>query len=225
MKNMRNTKKSIFLTIKAVLALTLAISLWGAGTTVQAAAPATLSYGQSGPDVPDLQYRLMTLGYFDQNLTSYYGSVTRHSVLLFQRNYGLKADGIAGPDTWKMLKKVSVNRQELDLLARIIYAESRGEPYVGQVAVGAVVMNRLAASDYPDTVKGVIEQSGAFTAVDDGQYRLKPDTTAYKAALDAVRGFDPTNGAMYYFNPDTATSAWIWTRKQTGKIGRHIFAV
>ncbi|MGO4376180.1 cell wall hydrolase, partial [Paenibacillus sp. MCAF20] len=127
--------------------------------------------------------------------------------------------------TWETLKKVSVNQKELDLLARIIYAESRGEPYKGQIAVGAVVMNRVAASDFPNTVQGVIEQPGAFTAVDDGQYYMKPDSTAYKAALEAIRGNDPTNGALYYFNPDTATSKWIWSRQQTLKIGRHIFAV
>ncbi|MDQ6418046.1 spore cortex-lytic enzyme [Paenibacillus sp. LHD-117] len=208
-----------------MFAVLLALTL---GTVLQpasAAGPATLTYGSKGTDVPDLQYRLKTLGYFNEQLTSYYGAVTRHSVLLFQRDYGLRADGIAGPATWEMLKKVSVNRNELDLLARIIYGEARGEPYEGQVAVGAVVMNRLASPSFPNTVKGVIEQPRAFTAVDDGQYYMKPDATAYRAALEAVRGYDPTGGALYYFNPDTATSSWIWSRKQVGKIGRHIFAV
>ncbi|GBG07920.1 spore cortex-lytic protein [Paenibacillus agaridevorans] len=213
------------LRIGAMVAVLFALTLGTVMQPASAAAPATLQYGSTGADVPDLQYRLKTLGYFNEGLTSYYGGVTRHSVLLFQRDYGLKADGIAGPATWKMLKKVSVNRHELDLLARIIYGEARGEPYAGQVAVGAVVMNRVAHASFPDTVKDVIEQPRAFTAVDDGQYYMKPDTTAYKAALDAVRGYDPSGGALYYFNPDTATSSWIWSRKQIGKIGRHIFAV
>ncbi|MNZ79203.1 Spore cortex-lytic enzyme precursor [compost metagenome] len=193
--------------------------------TAEAAAPATLKAGSSGADVPDLQFRLKTLGYFSNDVTSYFGSSTLESLIRFQKDYGLAADGIAGTKTWSALKKVSVNQHELDLLARIIYAEARGESYKGQVAVGAVVMNRLASDDFPNTIKGVIEQPLAFTAVDDGQYYLVPDATAYQAALDAVRGYDPTNGAIYYFNPDTATSDWIWSRKQTMKIGRHIFAV
>lgn len=214
-----------FFQIGAMVAVLLALTLGTALQPISAAAPSTLKYGSSNADVPDLQYRLKTLGYFNEGLTSYYGAVTRHSVLLFQQDYGLKADGIAGPATWDMLKKVSVNRNELDLLARIIYGEARGEPYTGQVAVGAVVMNRLADNGFPNTVKGVIEQRRAFTAVDDGQYYMTPDTMAYRAALDAVRGYDPSGGALYYFNPDTATSSWIWSRKQIGKIGRHIFAV
>jgi N-acetylmuramoyl-L-alanine amidase len=211
--------------IGAMVAVLLALTLGTVVQPVSAAAPTTLKYGTTSADVPDLQYRLKTLGYFNVGLTSYFGAVTRHSVLLFQRDYGLAADGIVGPATWDMLKKVSVNRNELDLLARIIYGEARGESYEGQVAVGAVVMNRLAHDGFPDTVKGVIEQPRAFTAVDDGQYYMLPDTTAYRAALDAVRGYDPSGGALYYFNPDTATSSWIWSRKQIGKIGRHIFAV
>ncbi|MFC4777765.1 spore cortex-lytic enzyme [Paenibacillus sp. GCM10023252] len=190
-----------------------------------AAAPATLQYGSTSGDVMDLQYRLKTLGYFDATLTLYYGSVTQDAVIRFQHDYGLAKDGVAGPATHAALHKSSVNQAELDMLAKIIYSEARGEPYKGQVAVGAVVMNRLADANFPDTVKGVIMQPRAFTAVDDGQYNLTPDSTAYRAALDAVAGYDPTNGAIYYFNPETATSKWIWSRKQTGKIGRHIFAV
>ncbi|NIK76705.1 N-acetylmuramoyl-L-alanine amidase [Paenibacillus castaneae] len=190
-----------------------------------AAAPATLQVGSTGVDVPDLQYRLKTLGYFSTDVTEYFGTKTLNSLTRFQKEYGLKPDGIAGEQTWKTLKQVSVNEHELNLLARIIYAEARGESFKGQVAVGAVVMNRVAADGFPDTVRGVIEQPRAFTAVDDGQYQLKPDQSAYQAAIEAVRGNDPTNGAIYYFNPDTATSKWIWSRKQVGKIGHHIFAV
>ncbi|MCK9862477.1 cell wall hydrolase [Paenibacillus sp. ATY16] len=192
----------------------------------KAAAPATLSYGSYGPDVPDLQFRLKTMGYFDNSaITTFYGKMTEEAVRKFQADYGLKPDGVAEEKTWTELKKVSANQEELDLLARIVYAEARGESYKGQVAVAAVVLNRLDADGFPKTIKGVIEQSGAFTAVDDGQYKLKPDSTAYKAALDALGGNDPSQGALYYFNPKTATSKWIWSRKQIVHIGNHIFAV
>ncbi|MGO4544747.1 cell wall hydrolase [Paenibacillus sp. 2TAB23] len=190
-----------------------------------AAQPATLKIGSSGSDVPDLQYRLKTIGYFNKDVTTYFGTTTLQSLKRFQKEYGLAADGIAGKRTWETLKKVSVNKSELDLLARIIYAEARGESYKGQVAVGAVVMNRLGSSSFPNSIKEVIEQPQAFTAVDDGQYKLTPNKLAYQAAQEAVKGYDPTNGALYYFNPETATSDWIWSRKQTLKIGRHIFAI
>ncbi|MBD3918464.1 cell wall hydrolase [Paenibacillus sp. PR3] len=191
-----------------------------------AASPSTLSYGTTSLDVPDLQFRLKVLGYFNNpTVTTYYGSMTQDAVERFQADFGLTSDGVAGSKTWSLLKKVSVNKEELDLLARIIYAEARGESYKGQVAVGAVVMNRVQASGFPNTVRDVILQSGAFTAVDDGQFNLTPDSTAYQAATDAVRGVDPTGNALYYFNPNTATSSWIWSRKQTVKIGNHIFAV
>ncbi|MCR2802840.1 cell wall hydrolase [Paenibacillus soyae] len=216
-------KKWITLTIAAAILTSTA-----AGATAQtahAAEPETIRYGSISRDVPDLQYRLKTLGYFETGVTSYFGSATQQSLVQFQKDYGIAADGIAGRQTWAMLKKVSVNKAELDMLAKIIHAEARGESYKGKVAVGAVVMNRLASSNFPDSVKAIIEERNAFTAVADGQYGLTPDKEAYFAALDAVRGYDPTNGALYYFNPETATSSWIWSRQQTTKIGRHIFAV
>lgn len=193
---------------------------------VQAAAPATLRYSDSGIDVPDLQFRLQTLGYFNNEaLTSFYGKLTEDAVERFQRDYGLKVDGVTGEKTWTALKKVSVNQRELNLLARIVHAEARGESYEGQVAVAAVVLNRMNNAGFPDTVEGVIEQPGAFTAVDDGQYELTPDSESYHAAQDALRGADPSHGALYYFNPETATSKWIWSRKQIIQIDKHIFAI
>ncbi|WP_168122706.1 cell wall hydrolase [Paenibacillus sp. HB172176] len=217
-------KKKIWQALIAFSLITALVTT-APSTAVYAASSSTLSYGSYDGDVPDLQFRLKTLAYFNADVTSFFGEVTRYSVLLFQQDYGLTVDGIAGPETWAALKKASVNQHELDLLARIIYGEARGEIYEGQVAVGAVVMNRLASAHFPNSVQGVIEQPGAFTAVSDGQYNKVPDETAYRAALDAVAGYDPTDGALYYFNPETATSSWIWTRKQTGKIGHHIFAV
>ncbi len=183
-----------------------------------------LHQGSKSGDVWDLQYRLNIIGYYQGRLDGVYGKQTTNAVRRFQYDYGLKVDGVVGPATWAALHKVSVNQQELSMLARLVYGESRGEPYVGQVGVAAVVMNRLQSPLFPTSIRNIIFQPGAFTALDDGQYWLTPDQTAYKAAWEAVRGFDPTYGALYYFNPDTATSAWIWSRPQTVKIGKHIFA-
>ncbi|MFH5186893.1 spore cortex-lytic enzyme [Paenibacillus sp. TAB 01] len=208
-----------------VLVIALVLCIMNiAGPNESAKAAALLKPGSSGGDVWDLQFRLKVMGYYTQPLDGKFGINTAQAVSQFQKNYGIKADGYAGDDTWALLKKYSLNRSELDMLAKIIYSEARGEPYEGQVAVGAVVMNRIQSGQFPNTIEGVIFQKGAFTAVDDGQYWLTPDSTAYKAAEDAVRGWDPTSNSLYYFNPDTATSSWIWSRPQTVQIGRHIFA-
>ncbi|CAJ1001774.1 N-acetylmuramoyl-L-alanine amidase [Brevibacillus aydinogluensis] len=204
------------------LLLTLVVALLM--TAAPASAAPLLKQGSKGGDVWDLQYRLQVLGYYQQPLDGKFGPHTRQAVKQFQRNYGLVADGIAGRNTWRTLKKVSVNREEMILLARLVHAEARGEPYVGQVAVAAVVMNRLQSPQFPHTIKGIIFEPYAFTAVDDGQFWLAPNQTAYRAAYDAVRGWDPSGGALYYFNPATATSRWIWSRPQIKRIGQHIFA-
>nr|WP_256721733.1 spore cortex-lytic enzyme [Paenibacillus odorifer] len=189
-----------------------------------ASAAPVLTVGSSSGDVWDLQYRLKTLNFYTQPLDGVYGAQTKAAVAKFQKAYGLSVDGVTGTKTWNALKKYTLNIEEMDILAKVIYSESRGEPYKGQVAVGAVVMNRIQSSQFPNNIKNVVFQKGAFTAVSDGQYWLTPNRTAYLAALDAVRGWDPTNNSIYYFNPDTATSAWIWTRPQNLKIGKHIFA-
>lgn len=213
---MKSARMFAFLLVLAMAATLLA--------PVPAQAAVTLKKGSEGGDVWDLQYRLKTLGYYGIPLDGKFGDHTLKAVRRYQANYGLPVDGIVGPKTWASLKKFTLNRAEMDMMARIIYSEARGEPYIGQVAVGAVVMNRIRSPQFPDTIAGVIFQPGAFTAVDDGQYWLTPGKTAYLAAWDAVRGWDPTGGSLYYFNPDTATSAWIWSRPQTVKIGNHIFA-
>lgn len=187
------------------------------------AAP-VLSRGANSGDVWDLQYRLQLLGYYPNALDGIYGDGTARAVRQFQRDYGLSADGVAGPVTWAKLKKHSVNAKEMELLARLVYSEARGESYTGQVAVAAVVMNRLQSGGFPQTIEGVIFEPLAFTAVDDGQFWLTPNKMAYQAAWDAARGWDPTGEALYYFNPDTATSKWIWSRPQIKQIGSHIFA-
>lgn len=208
---------------KKLLAFMLVILCFSIAAPAEAAAP-TLQYGSQNGDVWDLQFRLQILGYYHQPLDGKFGYYTNTAVRQFQRDYGVGVDGIVGPKTWQALKRVSVNADELTMLARIVNGEARGEPYAGKVAVAAVVLNRLQSSQFPNSIAGVIFQPGAFTAVDDGQYWLEPDASAYAAAWEAVQGWDPSNGALYYFNPATATSSWIWSRPQTARIGNHIFA-
>ncbi|MED1914215.1 spore cortex-lytic enzyme [Brevibacillus sp. NPDC058079] len=181
--------------------------------------------GSVNGDVWDLQYRLQMLGYYNGKVDGIYGANTTKAVRQFQKAYGLQIDGITGPHTWRVLKKVSVNKAEMQMLAQLVYSEARGEPYEGQVAVAAVALNRIQSKKFPNTLAGVIFEPLAFTAVDDGQFWMTPNKTAYRAAWDAVRGWDPTKNSLYYFNPVTATSKWIWSRTQVKKIGKHIFAI
>jgi N-acetylmuramoyl-L-alanine amidase len=184
-----------------------------------------LKLGSEGQDIPDLQFRLQSIGYYNLPIDKNFGSATRSAVQRFQKNNGIQSDGVVGPRTWAKLKKLSVNKKELSMLARVIYAEARGEEYKGQVAVGAVVMNRLQSSKFPNTVKEVIMEPNAFSAVKDGQYWLIPNQTAFKAAKAAVKGIDPTGNALFYFNPVISKSAWFKTRTATKKIGNHLFTL
>lgn len=188
-------------------------------------------YGSSGNEVTQIQTKLKRWGYYNGSIDGIYGSKTVAAVKWFQSKNGLTADGIAGPATLAAMGITSsggsgsgsVNNNDLNLLAHLIYAESRGEPYKGQVAVGAVVLNRVKSSSFPNSVAGVIYQKGAFSVVDDGQINLSPNTTAINAARDAMNGWDPTSGCIYYFNPATATSKWIWSRPHVITIGKHRF--
>ncbi|WP_425456422.1 spore cortex-lytic enzyme [Cohnella pontilimi] len=208
-----------------IFAILLVLLLAGTSISIPAADAATkLKAGASNGDVWDLQYRLKAMGYFNQPLDGHFGAHTRSALIRFQKAYGLTVDGVAGAKTWKQLRKYSLNLKEMDILARVVYSEARGEPYKGQVAVAAVVMNRIQSGKFPSNIQDVVFQPWAFTAVNDGQFWLTPNRSAYLAALDAVRGWDPSKGSLYYFNPDTATSEWIWSRPQKLKIGRHIFA-
>jgi len=184
----------------------------------------TLSYGSKGDYVWDLQYRLKVMGFYNQSMDGRFGYSTLQAVKRYQKQYGLNPDGVAGASTWTSLRKFTINAAEADLMARLVYGEARGESFEGQVAVAAVVMNRVRSSKFPNTVAEVIYQPGAFTAVSDGQIYLRPNAEAYDAVFSAVKGWDPTNGALYYFNPRTSTSAWIWNRPQAVTIGQHIFA-
>ena len=189
-------------------------------------------YGSTGSEVRTIQEKLKRWGYYSGNVDGIYGSQTVAAVKKFQQKNGLQVDGIAGTQTLNAMGimssssssgSTSSNSSDVNLLARAIYGEARGEPYVGQVAVGAVILNRVKSSKFPNTISGVIYQSGAFDAVSDGQINLTPDSTAKKAAQDALNGWDPSYGAIYYFNPSTATNKWIWSRPMTVTIGKHRF--
>lgn len=189
-------------------------------------------YGSRGNEVTQIQTKLKRWGYYKGSVDGIYGSKTVEAVKYFQRKNGLTADGVAGPKTLQAMgitssssggSSTSSNSSNLNLLSHVIYGESRGEPYAGQVAVGAVVLNRVKSSSFPNTIPGVVYQSGAFDAVSDGQINLTPDSTAKKAAQDAINGWDPSYGAIYYFNTATATNKWIWSRPMTVTIGKHRF--
>ena len=188
-------------------------------------------YGSRGDEVKQIQTKLKRWGYYYGNIDGIYGTQTLSAVKWFQSKNGLQVDGIAGPKTLSAMGITSSSNQtrsnssnnDLNLLAHLIYAEARGEPYSGQVAVAAVVLNRVKSSSFPNTVAGVIYERGAFSVVADGQINLEPNQTAISAARDAMNGWDPTYGAIYYFNPNTATNGWIWSRPVTVVIGNHRF--
>ena len=191
---------------------------------------ATSRYGSTGNEVTQIQTKLKRWGYYNGSIDGIYGSKTVAAVRLFQSKNGLTVDGIAGPKTLQAMgiytsssSGGTASNSDLNLLAHLIYAEARGEPYAGQVAVGAVVLNRVKSSKFPNSVAGVIYQPGAFDVVSDGQIKYSPNSTAINAARDALNGWDPTYGCIYYFNPNTATSKWIWSRPYVITIGSHRF--
>ena len=187
--------------------------------------------GASGEVVREIQTRLKNWGYYSGVVDGVYGSKTEEAVRYFQRRNGLSPDGQVGNLTLAALGIPASsgsgggggNSGDLDLLARLISAEARGEPYVGQVAVGAVVLNRVDHPSFPNSISGVIYQPGAFSCLDDGQFDQPVAESAYRAARDAMGGYDPSYGAIYYFNPATATSKWIWSRPLIVEIGSHRF--
>lgn len=196
------------------------------------AADATLSKtGSRGEEVRQIQQKLSNWGYYSGKVDGIYGIETKNAVVRFQRKNGLTSDGIAGPATLRAMGLASdtqanagpYSQSDIDLLANLISAESRGEPFEGQVAVGAVILNRVEHPSFPDTLAGVVYQPGAFTAITDGQIREKVTDSARRAAKEALNGSDPSGGAIYYFNPDKTSNRWIRTRPVIKRIGAHLF--
>ena len=220
-------KKIVFIILLLGLVVTFDVVLMIWNSEVEALS----KYGSRGTEVRTIQEKLKRWGYYSGSVDGIYGSQTVSAVKSFQKKNGLTVDGIAGTQTLKAMgitsssssSSSSNNSSNVNLLARVVYGEARGEPYTGQVAVAAVVLNRVKSSKFPNTISGVVYQSGAFDAVADGQINMTPDTTAKKAAQDALNGWDPSYGAIYYFNPSTATNKWIWSRPMTVTIGKHRF--
>lgn len=213
----------------------------GQSKEVQAFSTQVLRQGSVGEDVTELQSRLTYNGYYKGKIDGVFGWGTYWAVRNFQDQFGLPVDGIVGAATKAMLVRATkyeksstsgstgttvpsgYSQNDIQLMARAVYGEARGESYTGQVAIAAVILNRVQSASFPNTIAGVIYEPGAFTAVADGQINLTPNETAKKAVIDAINGWDPTGNAIYYFNPATATSKWIWSRPQIKQIGKHIF--
>ena len=220
-----NGRKRLCMTLAVVFLLNILII-----SCMQCADAASYRRGSSGAVVRTIQEKLSAWGYYSGEADGVYGSATEKAVKSFQQNNGLTADGIAGPATLRAMgiddssaSAAASSSQDVNLLARLISAEARGEPYIGQVAVGAVVLNRMKHPSFPNTMSGVIYQSGAFSCIADGQFNEPVAESCYRAAREALAGSDPSGGAIYYFNPVTATSKWIWSRPLIVTIGKHRF--
>lgn len=215
-------------------------SLLGCGSTYQITSKEESSFVQADivealttSETMTIQKKLKNWGYYTGSVDGIYGPKTKQAVRLFQKKNGLTVDGIVGPQTAKAIgitigtssTTTKNTSSDLYLLAKCVYAEARGEPYQGQVAVAAVILNRVKSPNFPNTISGVIYQPWAFTSIQDGQINLEPNSTAYSAAQDALNGWDPTYGCLYYYNASTATSKWIFSRKTVVTIGKHVFAI
>lgn len=226
-------KKSMILIFALALALATILSLLFIEIPDVAQA-AVLKQGSRGDSVKTVQQKLIRWGYLKGSADGIFGAKTKAAVIAFQKKNGLTADGIIGTRTAQALgislsgttsssSSSSASSTDLNLLARVVYGEARGEPYTGQVAVAAVVLNRVRSSSFPNSVAGVVYQSGAFDCVSDGQINLTPNQSAYNAAKDALNGWDPTYGCLFYYNPRTATSKWMLSRTVKLSIGNHAF--
>ena len=199
-----------------------------------ALADIVLEVGSSGANVTKVQNRLIQYGYMTGSADGKYGEKTRDAVLLFQQRCGHTVDGRVGKATAAALgvtltsstssSSSTIVSADQKLLAKLVYAEARGESYKGQVAVAAVVLNRVSSSSFPNTISGVIYQTGAFSCVSNGSINNTPNDTAVRAALDAMNGWDPTNGCLYYYNPGKTSDSWIRTRTVVTVIGNHYFS-
>ena len=228
---MQKRSKRLCLALAVLLSVSMVLV-----ALVPAVEAASYKKGASGAVVTQIQTKLKSWGYYTGTVDGIYGSGTERAVRAFQQKNGLTVDGKAGDQTLAAMGLSAgggnssnsggsggASSSQVDLLARLISAEARGEPYSGQVAVGAVVLNRIKHPSFPNTLPGVIYQSGAFTCITDGQFNQPVAESAYRAARDALNGVDPSGGAIYYFNPSTATSSWIWSRPLITVIGKHRF--
>ena len=223
---MEQSRKRLLLSLALVFLLNIALI-----ALTQSAQAAVYRQGSTGEAVRTIQEKLVRWGYLDGPVDGIYGSKTTAAVKKFQARNGLTADGVVGPATLKALGMPTQQESGITsgmdssaaLLARVISAEARGEPYLGQVAVGAVILNRVSHPSFPSTIAGVVYQPGAFTCMDDGQIDEPVAESAVRAAQAALNGADPSGGAIYYFNPSTATSSWIWSRPLITVIGNHRF--
>lgn len=233
---MKTEKKKIFVMFWRTGVIILVNLMIMAMLLNSGGAKALSKYGSTGSEVTQIQQRLQELGYDPGTADGIYGTRTKNAVISFQRDYGLSDDGIAGPITLEALglsggggsgggNYGGFSESDIQLLAKIISAESRGEPYQGQVAVGAVIMNRIAHPSFPNTLSGVIYQEGAFSCLYDGGVNAAVADSAYQAAREAINGSDPTGGAIYYYNPAKTTNKWIWSRQVVAVIGAHNFAI
>ena len=234
MKNLKiaKEKRKLILQIMSILLLNVILLASVSNIYVDTVQSTdTLSrLGSRGSEVRQVQTKLKELGYYTGTVDGIYGTLTQTAVKKFQRNCGLTADGIAGPKTLLYLGLSSssstsgaYSSNDAYLIAKVIAAEARGESYTGQVAIGAVILNRVKHPSFPDTVSGVIYQTGAFTCVTDSNWSVAPTATSQKAAQDAINGWDPTNGAIYYYNPTKTTNSWMLSRPVTVTIGSHVF--
>lgn len=226
--------KALVLLALNVLILLSILPAQQAEAPAEQSTPVISQYGSKGDEVLKIQQRLKAWGYFDGPITGNYGALTTEAVKKFQKAHGLTPDGVANKETLEKIglpsgssssssSHTSVSDSDYHLLARIISAEARGEPYTGQVAVGAVVLNRVEHPSFPDSVAGVVYQPGAFTAITDGQINEPIAESSYRAAKEALNGSDPTGGAIYYFNPDKTSNRWIRSRPVITQIGSHLF--
>lgn len=239
-----NGKKTPTRVLQAALILILNMMIvLGAQSTFEARTSGGIvevlsSYGSRGDEVRNIQKKLKSLGLYNGAVDGIYGKGTQSAVKAFQRQTGLTQDGIAGPKTLTYLGlggggssgssgggsgTGKYSSGDINLLAKVISAEARGEAYEGQVAVGACVLNRVSSPSFPDTIAGVVYQPGAFSAVTDSNWSQPVQDSAKRAAQDAINGWDPSGGAIYYYNPDKTSNQWIRSRPVIKRIGKHLF--
>lgn len=230
---MAKRKKAIAITVIVTVLFSLTAFAWHI-----LAQPKTVSWGSRGEDVRVLQTKLRDWGYLKGSVDGIYGSATYAAVKSFQQKNGLKADGIVGPNTWAALgistaartndytpSRAVSNRDDVTLLARAVHAEAGAEPYEGKVAVGAVILNRVKSASFPNSLAGVIYQPLAFESVANGIINRPPSQDSIRAAQDALNGWDPTYGSLYFWNPSKPVNKWIWSRKVIVRIGQHVFGL